>query len=166
MWVNMRGLRPLRFLYLLALGLPAALAACQSREPERPETVTLAPSVTASVSAPAPSDAAMPPVAPTASASAAPSPSGPPFFLAEYPFKNGKGCTTATARCFLLSDLKQAQCPSTAQVPQGCGGGQPCGNPDAPVSGALLTAVSRTETAKKKADACCYQVPDHCCAGC
>ncbi len=45
-------------------------------------------------------------------------------------------------------------------------GGAICNDPGARTTGALLANVSRQQTAVKGATACCYEVPDLCCAGC
>jgi hypothetical protein len=175
-------MRAQRVRYLLAMGLP--VWACDSEPPPKEPVASNA------TSEPAPSASSAPQASATASATATPSASivavvtapppptatarglsNVPSFTAEYPSVNHRGCTTAAAHCYLLSDLQKlaqrgAQCPAHEDVPQGCMGGALCADPDARTTGDLLAAVSRTETAAKKAQACCYTVPDLCCAGC
>jgi hypothetical protein len=94
-----------------------------------------------------------------------------PHFQVEYPHQNNRGCSTATAHCYMLSDLQKmasagATCPASEDVPQGCMGGSVCLNPDARTTGPILQAVSQKQTADKHAATCCYEVPDLCCAMC
>ena len=160
-------LHRLRTRYLLAMGLP--IVACGTKDQAAPVE---APTATASVTPTATATATATPTAtatatPTATASATP-PARPAVasFEQQYPFNNGRGCSSASAHCFLLADLKAASCPAVADVPRGCMDGGACIDPHALVSGALLTAVSKTASAAKHAPACCYQEPDNCCAVC
>jgi hypothetical protein len=94
-----------------------------------------------------------------------------PHFQITYPHQNNRGCSTATAHCYMLSDLRKmasagATCPASEDVPEGCMGGSVCIDPDARTTGPLLSAVSQKATADKHAAACCYEVPDLCCAAC
>ena len=168
----------LRARCLVAMGLP--IAACAESEPH-PTTVAIAPPPTVTMSASATASEAPTATATvtatataTASASATAAPRGlsnVPNFTAEYPHKNNRGCSTAFAHCYLLSDLKKlasagATCPASEDVPQGCMGGSICMDPGARTTGPLLPAVSQTQTSAKHATACCYEVPDLCCAAC
>jgi hypothetical protein len=181
----------LRTRYLLAMGLP--LLACATKEPTasvdvpaptpsaRPEgSATAAPSASASV-APVPpvTPSAVASTTPSATPSATPPPARPtypptgafvtaglPSTVESYPFNNGRGCSSRTARCFLLKDLKSAACPTSADVPRGCMDGGACTDPNRPVAGALMPAISKSATAKNKGATCCYEEPDNCCAVC
>lgn len=169
--------------YWLAMGLP--LAACEKEPAHQPDTAsssspvqvataaasTATATATASVTATATAAATATPAVTASSPPPARGLSNVPHFSSEYPFANNRGCSTAEAHCYLLGDLqKQASagssCPAHEDVPQGCMGGAACADPGARTQGDLLAAVSRKETAAKHATACCYTVPDLCCAGC
>lgn len=170
----------LRDRYLLAMGL--AVSGCQESDAPAPTTATVSlppPSATPSATATA-AATATPTATATATATVAMTPTAPPpprglsnvpHFTAEYPHQNGRGCSTAEAHCYLLQDLQHfasvgSTCPHTEDVPQGCMGGAICRDPDARTTGALLPAVTRQQTTAKHAAACCYEVPDLCCAAC
>jgi hypothetical protein len=171
---------------LMAMGLPVLACGDDSPPPKSATvelvapsaTTTAIPSATATASAtiaePTPTVVETTPQ-PTATVTAPPVARGlsnVPNFSTEYPHQNNRGCSTAYAHCYLLGDLKKtasvtgASCPSQEDVPDACGGGTPCRDPSARTTGALLPGVSRTATAQKHASACCYEIPDTCCAAC
>lgn len=142
-----------------ASSLPSA-SASETVAPEPTQTATATATATAITTA-----TATPTVKPPRGLS------NVPHFTTEYPHQNNRGCSTATAHCYMLSDLRKmasagATCPASEDVPQGCMGGSLCIDPDARTTGPLLQAVSQKQTAEKHGAACCYEVPDLCCAGC